>query len=132
MKIVIGYPPNYADIQRVFNLKGKEVSFTYGDTLYNPHGGPVSADFLIHETTHSRQQEEYGGVAMWWKQYLADPEFRLRQETEAYRNQYRHLKAQTRNKQLHFIYATRLARDLSSEIYGNMVSFQEALITIRT
>jgi hypothetical protein len=131
MKIIIGYPPNYEAISEVFDIADREVSFIYGDILYNPHNGPVDEAFLAHEATHIKQQREYGSVEGWWSRYLKDKDFRLRQEMEAYRNQYKVAKRIIKDRNELNLKAIAMARDLSSEIYGNMINPNVALREIR-
>lgn len=83
-------PPNFHLIAAVFGqqvVKGKV--FAYGDAIYCPSGRQPSADLVVHEETHLRQQKELGvrGAERWWKRYLEDSAFRLSQEVEAYRAQ---------------------------------------------
>lgn len=127
MKVINDYPPNYSRIAEAFDLAGRSVVFTYGDVLYNPHRGNIKAHLLRHEEVHSRQQAAYpGGPAAWWERYLADPDFRFRQEVEAYAAQYSYycdLKS-NRWKQLEFLDS--IAGDLSSKIYGSICSPEKA------
>lgn len=130
MKIAYDYPPNYAELKKVFKLEGHEnVIFTYGDTLYIPAGEGTVIDkpLMKHEETHSRQQKEMG-VQWWWDRFLSEPNFRMEQEIEAYRNQYAamgDLPLQQRQA-----YVTHMAKDLSSEIYGNIMKFEDAVKVI--
>ena len=41
MKTKVENPPNYEKIASVFDVKGKPLVFTYGDTIYNPGGGRI-------------------------------------------------------------------------------------------
>jgi hypothetical protein len=87
-RVVNVRPPNYARIVETFGPLPPSVVFAYGDTIYAPGAsGPLPPDLVVHEETHFRQQAEVGGPATWWERYLADPEFRLLQEVEAYRAQ---------------------------------------------
>lgn len=121
MKIINGYPPNINDIRKKFKLTN-EVVFTYGDTLYSPRFQGISDDLMIHEQTHRKQQLN---PQSWWKEYLDNPEFRLTQEIEAYHNQYTFVK-----KAIGIDRATpllnKLASDLSSSLYGDCITYEEA------
>lgn len=99
----------------------KNVVFTYGDTIHARCY--ISDDLYVHEETHSKQQEEIG-KDMWWRMYLSNPDFRLRQEAEAYRNQYRFFKTNDRERNAKFLY--KIATDLSGRTYGNICTFAEA------
>lgn len=88
MNIVIAYPPNIAEIRTRFRLPpGAGIIFAYGDTIYNPDGISISPFLLAHEQTHQRQQG--CDPAGWWHRYLADLPWRLDQELEAHRVEYR-------------------------------------------
>lgn len=124
MNIVRGFPPNIEEIRKHFKPRSTTV-YTYGENLYAPLGEKsVSADLLVHETTHSLQQgfepEE------WWKKYYDDPKFRLEQELEAYWAQYQYIKGRfgrpERRRAL-----KKICRDISSQVYGNMITFEEAM-----
>src|SRR5258708_20624657 len=125
MKTLRAYPPNIKDILRVFNLDGLYVVFTYGDTLYNPSGSDIPTHLMKHEETHMRQQAIMG-IKEWWDMYLSNQMFRLSQEVEAYHNQFQYY---CRNKKDHYkqaVFLDDLASDLSSAMYGNIVSREEA------
>ena len=122
------YPPNYEDIKKFFKIENdKGVIFTYGDTLYNPHKLELQEHLLIHEKVHSNQQLK---PKEWWNRYFIDRDFRLEQELEAYIAQFAFIKRIATNKIVKEA-LRRLASDLSSEMYGNIISFQEAETKIR-
>lgn len=132
MKIVFAYPPNIDDIRKEFNIEGKAVVFTYGDTLYNPTKADISFDLMAHEQVHEKQHLNYnGGAEAWWKEYLINKDFRLSQEVEAYRKQWSVFctKVTDRNDRRRFIKL--IAGDLSSAIYGNVVTLNEAINLIK-
>lgn len=127
MEIVKAYPPNIREIEEVFDLTGKKPVFTYGKVLFNPHDCEVDQFLMAHEMTHTIQQDLIGGPIEWWKQYLSDKEFRLNQEIEAYHAQFTLLKKLRRDRNRISWYLHQIARDLSSPMYGNMCTLQEAL-----
>lgn len=130
LKIIPEFPPNYNQIAAAFNIEDhKNVIFTYGDALYVPAGDHVRIDkpLMKHEERHSAQQREIG-VDAWWERFLADPGFRLSQELEAYREQYKAMAAIDPIKRVGYL--NHIARDLSSEIYGNLMTFEEAVAVI--
>lgn len=119
-------PPNYERIRAVFDVRPTTI-FTYGNTIYVPGGGELDYPLRMHERTHVLQQAAFpGGPEMWWNRYLDDPAFRLEQELEAYRNQYRAMSRSERERNIR-----RIAGDLSSPLYGNVVTFDEAKMLIR-
>jgi len=124
MKIINEFPPNYKKIEKVFNLSGITPVFTYGDTIYNPHKCIIPRDLIIHEETHMRQQYY---PTEWWDRYLIDPTFRLEQELEAYRNQFKFYRGAVKGW---MPFLKRIASDLSGRMYGNIISYQDAFNAI--
>lgn len=126
MKILNELPPNYEEVAKVFDIRGRRgIVFTYGDTVYVPFKkGSIPDHLKVHERTHSKQQGN--DPAGWWNKYIRYPQFRLEQEIEAYRNQYLFFKARNHNigEQRNFL--SRIAADLSSGMYGTVIGFEEA------
>lgn len=130
MNIIYDYPPNYKAIAAAFNIKDHQnVIFTYGNDLYVPAGERIIIDKPLtkHEETHSRQQKAIG-IETWWERFLEDPGFRFQQELEAYRNQYRAMAGLSLADRLGYL--DHICKDLSGEIYGNIVTFEEAKAAI--
>lgn len=127
MKIVNGFPPNYKEIKKVLNPNELTI-FTYGDTIYNPTPNDIPDHLMVHEQTHSiRQGDDPAG---WWDKYLVDPKFRVEEELVAYRNQYKeYIKHHDRNATN--LFCMKIARDLSSPIYGNVMTFSRAFEEIK-
>lgn len=117
MKILTMFPPNYWQINAAFNVRGRPVIFCYGDTIYNPKRIKVGPDLIAHESVHSVQQDR--DPAAWWQRYIDDPRFRLHEEIAAHRAEYRV------SGERHEI-----ARRLSSGLYGNLISFDQALASL--
>lgn len=128
MRVVNDWPPNIEQIRARFQLRSGFV-FTYGDTLYNPDNALVDDSLIAHEETHTRQQDD--DPFIWWHKYLNDDKFRLEQEIEAYRNQYRSEKKKVKDRNRLNWYLRALAKDLSSEVYGSIISFSEAMQKIK-
>lgn len=130
MNIIYDYPPNYKAIAEAFNIKGNEgIIFTYGNSLYVPGGERISLDkpLIKHEEVHSRQQKKMG-VGAWWERFIEDPNFRFTQELEAYREQYRAMAGLTLQQRLGYL--DHISSDLSGEIYGNLMTKNEATAAI--
>lgn len=90
VRVIYGKPPNYDSIVATFGPLPPTVVFAYCSVVYAPgaNGRKLPDDLLVHELTHLRQQAEtVGRHHAWWERYLADPEFRLLQEVEAYQAQ---------------------------------------------
>lgn len=126
MEIVYDYPPNYGAIIKVFDVKDKPgIVFTYGHKLYVPGGAGVQIDkhLMIHEQTHAAQQTAMG-IEKWWEQYLSNSSFRLTQELEAYRNQYRSMGSLSLRQRAGYL--NHIVKDLSGAMYGNVVTPEQA------
>jgi len=127
MKIVNTPPPNYKEIQKHFPDANYEkgVLFTYGNTCYCKS---ITLDLVVHEETHTRQQTN---PDEWWNKYFTDKQFRLEQEVEAYRNQWIYIdnNVKDRNQKARMLH--QIAVDLSGSLYGNLVSYSEAISLIK-
>ena len=122
MKIIYEYPPNIEKIREHFPIKSG-IIFTYGGELYNPDKGNISADLMAHEETHVAQQGN--DPDKWWDRYFIDDAFRLEQETEAYRNQYKY-SLENYNRAGRKRLLKKISKDLSSPLYGNLITENEA------
>jgi len=132
--IVKAYPPNIADIKKTFpvleNIKG--VVYTYGSILFNPDDGGIDSALMAHETVHMIQQgTENDKIKEWWNKYLAEPEFRLDQELQAYQVQYRTYCNNHKDRNSQYKFLNRIASDLSSDQYGNIIAKSEAIKRIK-
>jgi len=98
----------------------KDTIFAYDDVIYT--NKLLTPDLLAHELQHLIQQKE-AGLDNWVEGYINDPMFRLQMELDSYQTQLnsikdRNLRARVRNKS---------ALTLSSGLYGNIISYQDAL-----
>jgi len=94
--------------------------FAYDNIIYA--NSQLPNHLIIHESTHFKQQEKYG-LKKWVKKYLKNDEFRLEMEIEAYRNQVNSIKDRNQRNRLKI----KCCRDLSSSLYGNLLTFDEAM-----
>lgn len=76
---------------------------------------------IVHEELHLKQQEEMG-VDLWVEKYLTDMNFRFKMELDAYRAQVQSVKDRERKNKVRVA----SAELLSSSLYGNLISKQEA------
>lgn len=104
-------PPNISDI-----------CYTYGSVCFSPR--ELTRDLVVHESVHVTQQGDKPDE--WWDRYGDDVEFRYSQELEAYRAQYKYILSVS-SRAIAFDHAKRLARDMSSHMYGSMCTFNQAL-----
>jgi len=133
MRIIKSQPPIYTDIIAAFPevANAENPMFTFGDTIYNPSGNEIPPYAIAHEEVHEKQQKVHG-IKQWWWTYLRSPEFRLEQELEAYRVEYRAFcKIYKKNRKEQFKFLLYQAKMLSSPFYGNLLSTQEAMAKIK-
>jgi len=135
MNISISKPPAfiYDECVKLLGIdKRKNVVWTFGSTIFNPDNAEIPDHLYEHELTHANQQKHDDTVAkLWWARYVADPSFRLDQETEAYRAQYKFICEKTKDRNTRYRALHQIATDLSGKMYGNLVSFTEAIRRIR-
>ena len=126
MQIVNAFPPNFDKIKEAFPVRNNTV-FAYGDAIFAPgSNGTLPKDLIEHERVHLGQQA--GDPEKWWDKYISDAKFRLDQEVEAYRAQYRMYKSMVGgNKPKCFSFLKFIGQDLSSPLYGNMVGMFDAM-----
>ena len=130
MKIIESLPPNFEAIVQVFpDVEEMKAIFCFGKTIFNPFGVNVTPDLIEHEQVHSRQQG--ASPDQWWYNYLTDPSFRLEQEIEAYGTQLAFAKRCGVRGAMFDWLKGKLASSLSSKLYGNLISYQEAESRIR-
>lgn len=131
MKIVVATPPNFDEIDKAFNVKGKPIFFCYGDKIFNPAGAHIPEAILMHEKVHSVRQGD--DPATWWTRYINDKKFRFAEELEAHRVEFTWHRTRPdaqkaipgwRSKEQYYL--TQIAQRLSSPLYGSMVSTSEA------
>ena len=129
MKVEVGFPPNIEKIAEKFDLDSHHPVFTYGDTIYSPHGAGLSDDLVAHEMIHMAQQTK--SPEIWWDRYLTDEEFRLDQELQAYGVQYGFICLSVKDRNARHRQLFRLATDLSSTLYGSLIPHSVAMRSIR-
>lgn len=125
--IVVGDPPNLGRIKAAGLDPPRTAIFAYDGTIFSPAGLKLPGHVIHHEEVHFRQQEAYGGADAWWDRYLTDIGFRLEQEVEAYREQIRFFRSRVKDIKKVIALMGLLARDLSGPMYGNLVTFNEAV-----
>lgn len=136
MKVIRAFPPNFAAIAKAFPyVKGRQgIMYAWGDTIYNPSGVAVTPWVKDHEEVHGKRQCELGlrgmpmdcnkAAAIWWNLYLSEPDFRLEEELLAHQAEY--LSYTKHNSGGYGSYLDTVAHRLSSALYGNLISFNEA------
>lgn len=127
MIIKKAFPPNIEEIKKAFPIRDNTV-FTYGNTMYVQSNHPPSENLIVHEEVHVKQQGD--DPAEWWRKYIADPDFRLQQEIQAYKAQWKFYNRTSKDKNK-FLFLNRIAQDLSGSLYGNIISYGEAIKRIK-
>lgn len=104
------------------NIDGNTI-FAYDGVIYSDYALPEH--LVIHEKTHLKQQNDIG-LDNWVDSFLLSPEFRLKQEIEAYKNQVASIKDRNARNRLRL----QCAEHLSSKLYGNIININEAFKAI--
>lgn len=116
--IVADFPPLYDEIANAFCLHGRtDLVFSWGDCAYNPHGLEIPAEIRVHEAIHGQRQGSGQQVLDWWRRYIEDPNFRLREEVYAHRAEYRWLVGNGNRRQRRRALKS-VAAKLASPLYG--------------
>jgi len=97
----------------------EDVIFALFPDIYT--NNELTPDLLIHEGTHLKQQEKIG-VKEWVERYLNEPQFRLTQEIEAYKNQIHSIKDRNARSRCRI----QSSQFLASSLYGNIINYKEA------
>lgn len=126
-------PPIFDQAAKIFGVTEKDVIFySWGDKIYSPSGRMPSDDILIHEGTHAEQQRHGSeGAAEWWRHYMADAEWRIGQEAEAFGEQLKWLRRRYRDRNAVARIVHQMASSLSGRMYGSAISHAAAAVLIR-
>lgn len=111
--------PLLEEYAKVFAITERTI-FAYDNIIYTNYDLPN--DLVVHEKTHFKQQEKYGLVD-WVEKYLKDPTFRLDMELDAYKKQLASIKDREWRNRVRLV----SARDLSSDLYSNIINYHQAL-----
>lgn len=87
-------------------------------------------DKIVHESIHLRQQKAMT-PQIWWQKFLDDPSFRLEQEVEAHRREAQFIRKNIKDRNAAFHYVREIAQNLSSKIYGELVTYSEAMALLK-
>lgn len=120
-------PKIYKKLHKQFGVNWNDgIIITYAPNIYWIGGDKLPEEKIVHENTHIRQQLR-AGVDIWWDMYCNDEKFRLSQELEAYTNEVAFIKSKIKDKNKRFKLIHQICLDISSSIYGNIISYEEAL-----
>jgi hypothetical protein len=116
-------PPVYPLLKEKFGIDWDNgIIITYGKTIHCKQ--PIPPEKMVHELVHVKQQTN---PEEWWNRYLLDKDFRLSQELEAYKKEAQFIKDNIKDRNGRYMYIHQMAKDLSSHIYGNVISFNDAM-----
>ncbi len=122
-------PPVYDLLQARFGIDWNSgIIITYYPNVHCI--APLPPEKIIHEAVHIRQQKAIG-VENWWHKFMVDSIFRLEQEIEAHREEARFIKKYIKDRNHANEFIIEIAKNLSGPIYGNIVTFQEAMKMIK-
>lgn len=123
MRVLHSEPPHRWLVELILGPLPDRVIFAFGDRIYNPSGGTLTAALQAHEAVHARQQGRCPWI--WWFRYLLSPRFRLAQELEAHRAEWgvarKTLPGPARRR-----YLRELSNRLASDMYGGLLTPGEA------
>lgn len=115
--------PLLEEYRKVFDITDRTI-FAYDNKIYA--NDELTPDLIVHEFTHWRQQNEIG-LDKWVELYLTDNNFRLKMELEAYKKQLDSIKNREYRNKIRIESAT----NLSSQLYGNIISKEEAYTLLK-
>lgn len=123
-------PPHYLILKILFGFDWNLNIAAFGDTIHAKH--PLPDHLEVHESIHLHQQKYSKIYAIWWWiKYIVSKKFRLSQELEAYRNEWHFIQYESSysmNQKLDRL--EHIVFNLSSKLYGNIVSHDEAISLI--
>lgn len=121
-------PPMWAEMVKAFpHVYSAQILVCWGNTIYLPNGGRVTRELQAHEEKHFERQGPFEeGIKAWWKRYLVEPGFRLREELPAHRAEYlafckRHSSSMGRVRYLNLV-----AERLAGPLYGGLIDREKA------
>lgn len=124
MTIINEQPPFLLQIELAGMKPKEDTIYPFGMTIYNPSGKPIPEDILIHEAVHIGQQGK--DPQKWWDRYILDKDFRLSQELEANKEQYKYICKLTKDREKRNQALIAMAKNVSGEVYGGIINFYEA------
>lgn len=131
MTVIIGVPPLFDLIDAEFHVAGKNILYSWGTSIYNPSGKPIPPELLAHETAHGlRQTNHRPDIEKWWHRYIADIEFRLVEEIEGHRAEFKKFCHLNKDRNTQAVGLHRMAIRLSSSLYGGIITAAAARMAI--
>lgn len=110
--------PLMEEYKKVFEIDDNTI-FALFPSIYTNH--QLRPDIMIHEMTHLSQQTKIG-LKEWVYDFLESPRARLEFEIQAYKAQLKSIKDRNQRD----LIRRESARNLSSALYGNIISYSDA------
>ena len=128
MKISHNKPPHFKIMYKFFGCDWERTAFAFGNTIYSK--AELPDHLIVHESVHLNQQgRNIIGAWLWLGLYLLSKRFRYIMELQAYRKQWQFFR-ENYPFQYRGGFISKVASDLSGKMYGNIVSYQEAVRAI--
>lgn len=104
------------------------VGVCWGDYVYSRDTMAFShPQKLAHEAIHAEQQNHNRALGLiWWWKYATDAQFRLQEELEAYRAEWRWILENMPDPHINFKFLDGMAKELASPHYGGLLSVHTA------
>lgn len=115
-------------MHKVFGCDWNRTAFAFSNTIYSKVELPDH--LIVHESTHLNQQLRNPlGAWIWLALYLCSKRFRYHMELQAYRKQWQFFRDNYPFNQ-RGAFLEKVAGDLSGKLYGNIVTYAEAVRAI--
>lgn len=130
-EIRAGWPPNIECIRAVLPVSEGNI-FAYGNVIFNPGGREIPPWLIAHEQVHFEQQRALSrwwrrnGAEVWWRRFLKDPAFRLEQELDAHRAEYREFCCIHSDRNMRARGLQLMSKRLAAPMYGGLITFELA------
>lgn len=122
-------PAIYPQLQEKFKADWDQgVIIAYEGKIHSKE--QPEAQKWIHEEQHLLRQAELGDKA-WWNLYLESSQFRLEEEILAYLAEVKFIKRNIKDRELRFHLIRDIAINFASELYGSIISVDDALKILR-
>lgn len=131
MKIVHDKPPNWDELTAAFPVVAslRALYVAWGETVFSIDGSTPTPELMAHELVHCARQKD--DIAGWWRRYIDDPVFRLKEEVQAHKAEFARvsLGVKDRNRRARLLHTT--AMRLAAPLYGGVISHMDALCLLR-
>ena len=131
MKIVHDKPPNWDELVAAFPVAATRPALyvAWGDRIYSIAGDTPPPELMAHEYVHGQRQG--ADITGWWRRYIDDPVFRLKEEVQAHKAEFARaaLGEKDRNRRARILNVT--ATRLAAPLYGGVISHMDALCLLR-